>query len=126
MPLWYFPAVTSWGLQRTVQRARGFRGSEGAGGWAEKPHLGKVKRDPGSEGNGEKHGWRQLELQLGSRRRERWPTLPCLHRGERSESQAALEHGVGSLSFRTGLEACRLSQSWTVSTCLPLRPQSGG
>lgn len=52
--LWYLPALTSWGLQRVVQRARAFRASEGAVAWAENPQLGMVGRDPGSEGSGEK------------------------------------------------------------------------
>lgn len=59
MPLWYFHAVTSWVLQRAVQRAGVFTASEDAVHWPENPHLGKVGRDPGSEGSGEK--WPMVE-----------------------------------------------------------------
>lgn len=95
VPLRYFPTVTSWVLQKAIQRARGFKASGGAVGWSENPHLGKVRRYPRSQGVGRNaQGKRQPELQLGSRRRERWPTLLCLYRGKHSEPQAAQ---VGSL-----------------------------
>lgn len=108
--------------------ARVFRESEGAGGWAENPHLGKLGRDPVCEGNGDKcvsmeatgaAAGKQTEGEVAN-------IASSSYRGEHSEAQAALEHQAGSLSFRTGLETCRLSQSWRVSVCLPLRPQTCG